>query len=482
MKTTIANKSWFHDSDLRLDASFHLSETNQIKHHFKHSPYNFTALSHQSIEVFSGNIFKRIFVKDENRGLPYLTGSDIIKADVDSGKFISKKQAHSLQRLILKEGWILVTCSGTLGNVVYTNKIFEGRIATHDLIRIVPNNKDVKPGFLYAYLASRYGYALLTQSSYGGVVKHIEPHHIKNLPIPIFPPDKQQQIHDFITQSAELCVEANNILAETQSRILKINQLEEISPEDYDYYGPRSSNRITSTFTKNIRNIDSTSLNAFNHSQRISRTIDKIMHKCRTLALYDTLDDNKFFTTGSFPRLEVKAKKGIRLINQSDIFDRIIKGKWISSRKVVTNGLVNYGEVMIASVGTLGDTELFCRVIFANEDIQGQLVSGEFIRMNTNKNIPSGYLFAWLNSNYGFRLIRSTQSGTKQCRPIHRLLKKIPVPIIKDELMCDIHNDVVKAHTLRHNANLLELKAINIVENEIDQWHNLYKQSTARGQ
>jgi type I restriction enzyme, S subunit len=216
MKTIIAQNNWFAESDLRLDASFHLSDTNRLKLIYKKSPFQFSTIEKQAQIIFSGNIFKRIYVSDPDRGTPYITGSDMIKSEIDSGRYLSKKQVSGLQNLMLKKGWILVSCSGTLGNTVYTNELFEGRIATHDLIRIIPNNKDVKEGFLYAYLSSKYGYTLLTQSSYGGVVKHIEPHHIANISVPIFPNEIQQQIHNLITESAELRVNANKILEDTE--------------------------------------------------------------------------------------------------------------------------------------------------------------------------------------------------------------------------------------------------------------------------
>lgn len=47
------------------------------------------------------------------------------------------------------------------------------------------------------------------------------------------------------------------------------------------------------------------------------------------------------------------------LINQSDIFDTVIKGKYISKRNVNLSNLVEYGEVLIAGVGTLGENETF---------------------------------------------------------------------------------------------------------------------------
>lgn len=160
------------------------------------------------------------------------------------------------------------------------------------------------------------------------------------------------------------------------------------------------------------------------------------------------------------------------LINQKDIFDNIIKGKYISKRGVNATSLVEYGEVLIAGVGTLGENETFCRAIFANEDLKGQLISGEFIRMKTNDMVPSGYLYTWLSSDYGFRFLRNIQAGTKLCRPIPKLLLELPVPIIDKEDMLRIDSLVREAHTKRHQANQMELNAIRMVEEEIEKWNN----------
>ena len=467
MKTTILKNKRFEASDLRLDASYHLSETKQIELKFSNSPYAFTSIKEQAKDVFSGNIFKRVFVSNPKNGVPYVTGSDMIKSDISSGKFISKKQADGLSKLMLKKGWILVSCSGTLGNTVYTNDLYEGKMGTQDLIRIVPNNKEVLSGFLYAYLSSKYGYTLLTQSSYGGVIKHIMPYQIENIPVPIFPPEKQEEINNLIEEAADLRVEANRLLEEAKSKLKNSTNLPDLTVENYDYFGPRSGRNLNCFFKSN-KMIDTTTINAFNHSQRISDTIKKVKSSNSCVLLEEVLDNRKLFSTGSFPRIEVK--KGIKLINQSDIFDIIIRGKNISRRKVDLDNLTEYGEILIAGVGTLGENETFCRVVYVNEELMSQLVSGEFIRMNTNEKFLSGYLFTWLSTDYGFRFLRSTQTGTKLCRPIQKLLLKIPVPVLEKEIMIDIHEKVVRAHTLRFQANSKENKAIHLIEKEIDSW------------
>jgi type I restriction enzyme S subunit len=304
----------------------------------------------------------------------------------------------------------------------------------------------------------------------GGVQPYITDQMVKNIPVPIFSESKQQKIHNLIVESANLRVEANQLLDKAKSKLLSYAGLAQLTANGYDYFGARSEERTVSCFSKSIKKIDSTTINAFNHSSRIEKTEQQIREYCQTIPLGEVLNDKKIFSTGSFPRVEVNSENGIMLINQKDIFDTIIKGKRISRRKVKTDSLVEYGEVLIAGVGTLGENETFCRAIFANEDLQGQLVSGEFIRMKTSEKYLSGYLFAWLNDDYGFRLIRNTQTGTKLCRPIPRLFLQIPVPILKEAQMIEIDQMVKKVHTLYHLANVKENQAISLVEKEIESW------------
>ena len=469
MKTGVVQCKYVGSDGVRLDSKFHLSDGIYTKRLIMHSPYSLKTVGCFSSDVFYGNRAKRIYVNSSDKGIPFIGSSDMLKLGINDVKLISKKYTQSLDSLTLKKGWILISRSGTIGNTVYTNDIFENKIGSEHIIRVIPNI-NIYSGFLYSYLSSTYGYSLLTQGTFGAVIQHIEPSHIDGIPVPVFPESKQKEIHNLIVESANLRVEAIQLLEEAKNKLLSYANLPQLMASDYDYFGSRSNDRTVSCFSKNIKEIDSTTINAFNHSSRIEKTKQQIKNCCQTIPLEETLDDKKIFSTGSFPRVEIKSEKGIMLINQKDIFDTIIKGKRISRRKVKTDNLVEYGEVLIAGVGTLGESETFCRAIFANEDLQSQLISGEFIRMKTNENYLSGYLFAWLNTNYGFRLIRNTQAGTKLCRPIPRLLLQIPIPLLEDIQMAEIDKLVKTAHTLHHSSNKKEIQAISLVEKEIESW------------
>ena len=457
------------NSAARFDGSYHLSEGVVIRKTVSSSPYPLTRVGNAANRIFIGSRVKRVYVKSDEAGVPFMSSSDILYADVNKVKRVSKKYTESLEEMRLETGWILISRSGTIGNCAFTNKQHAQKLASEHVIRISPNDI-LRKGYLYAYLASKYGYSLLTQGTFGAVIQHIEPEFVADIPIPQMPDAFQAQVDDNIQKASTLREESADLIANAEKILKDAAGLDDLTTDDYDYFGPRNDTRRVSTHAVNIKEIGTVSFNAFCHSSRINHLRNSIPNSVR---IKDVLVGGDTFSTGSFPRVEVKEGNGVMLINQSDIFDTIIKGKWISKRKVnLTNNLVTYGEVLVAGVGTLGENETFCRALFANEDLVGQLISGEFIRMKCNDKMPSGYLFTWLNSDYGFRLIRSTHSGTKLCRPIPSLFLQIPVPVIDKDKMNEIDLMVRTAFTKRYQANTLEKEAIQMVENEIDKWNN----------
>lgn len=204
----------------RIDPSYHLSDAIKFRNLQDKLPYGNVSIKNVVENVFLGNIFSRIFVKDKEHGIPYLSASDTVLANLDINRFLSKKQSEKLNYLKLHKDWILITCSGTIGNVIFTNSTFEGRIATHDLIRVVPDDSKMLKGVVYAYLSSKYGYCQLTQSKFGGVVKHINAGHVYGITIPLFHDALQKEIDVLIQKSAKLREEAFNKLKEAQYLIL----------------------------------------------------------------------------------------------------------------------------------------------------------------------------------------------------------------------------------------------------------------------
>ncbi|NML38181.1 restriction endonuclease subunit S [Chitinophaga sp. G-6-1-13] len=418
-------------------------------------------------KVWNPQIFKRQFCLPGINAVPYCQSSDVSNTLEGSEIYVNKFQADKVGSIV-EEKQILITGFGTIGNIRLVNELSKGMCYANNVCR-VEANFDIPYGYLYAVLLSKYGRSQLNKNASGSVVRYIEAPGIKKTLIPKLTPRIQKQVHEYVVEASALRVDANNFLRDVQVKLKNKAGLKTLSTSDYEYFGSHSNNRRVSVFKKKFNEISSLSINAFNYSKRIECLENEIKESEYKL-LSACLDENLFFSSGSFKRLELSSPNSIRLLNQSDIFNLRKQGKLLANLYAKSDRLVEYGEVLIAGVGTLGEGETFCRTIFASEELEGQLISGEFIRMKTNDKVPSGYLYAWLASDYGFRLIRKTQTGTKLCRPIQELLKNIPVPIIDEEEMLKIDRQVKKAHTMLYEALNAENKAIELVENEIESW------------
>lgn len=437
----IQNKSLF-DSG-RIDPSYHLSESIKLKKQLLGSPYTLSIIGEKSEDVFLGNIFTRVFVKDAEHGIPYIAASDMTKASIDSGKFISKNQAKKLKRLMLDSGWILISCSGTLGNVVYTNDLFKNTFATHDLIRLIPDDKKMPSGFLYAYLASKYGYTLLTQSGFGGVVKHINPDHVANIPIPLFPESKQKEIHNLIVESANLRVEANRLLEEATECFDEL-----LKDEGVDKNGAISIGNIRNRFD---------SFSVLENS-----SIDKIIKKHPIEWIPIKSISEKIFIGPRSKRNYVA--KGIPFLSGSELQkSNPTKVDKFLNIKDAALFIVKKDWILITRSGTIGNVSYVLPIL------NGYGATDDAIRVvvKSNSKLTSKYLYAFLASKFGKKCIQKDIFGSVIQHINEEQLGNIFMPILD---VYKIERQIEKYCLFLNEAIIKENEAISLVEKEIESW------------
>jgi len=93
----------------------------------------------------------------------------------------------------------------------------------------------------------------------------------------------------------------------------------------------------------------------------------------------------------------------------------------------------------------------------------GKAASQHILRV-IPKDIPAGYVYAFMSSNIGLKAIQSFTYGSviPQIEPHH--LELLPIPILEDEVMNRIHQKVMKYKENIGNAIEKELKAIDLIE------------------
>ena len=451
MKTARVNIHAVRSINFRTDASYHLSEGQNVQRCIAASPYPLTTIKEVSEDIFIGNRAKRVYVKDSNHGIPFLSSSDILKADLDNVKLASKKYTPEIERMSLKKGWTLISRSGTIGNCAFANAKHAQKLASEDVIRLVPNNI-LRGGLVYAYLASKYGHSLLTQGTFGAVIQHIEPAFVGSIAIPLFPDSFQQEVDNLVQEAARLREEASDAL---EYAIGFFNTLFPVPFKD-NCLGKVSSKEIMTSINKR-----------FEASFHISegKDIDKYIKEHYEWKSLGEVCSN-ISRPDIFKRYYVK--NGITFLGGADIFLATPDSeKRLSKTKTgnISQLAIKEGTILLPRSGTIGN------VAWAHAGHAQKLASEDVIRLLPNDILRAGYVYAFLASKYGKLLIQRYIFGSviQHVEPPH--LKLIPVPIIDQKTMDDIHDKIMLYSSAMGKAIEFEQKAIHMVEQEIEKWN-----------
>lgn len=451
MKTAVVQNRTILTVGVRLDSKFHLSDGILSKSTILNAPYLIKTIGDVSSDIFYGNRSKRIYIKDSNRGIPFISSSEMLKSDINGVKNISKKYTQSLSSILLKKNWVLISRSGTIGNTVFTNEQFENKAGSEHIIRVIPNNNEIYSGFLYSYLSSNIGYTLLTQGTFGAVIQHIEPEHVANIPVPIFPESKQQEIHNLIVESANLRVEANRLLEEA---VAYFNDKIEVPQKAQKFFSKPVKELVFSWASyNNNKQCDSIEDRIGYDSVRIGDISEKLFAPPMFKHIYLNKDNGNPFLTGA------------ELTRQNPKFYR-----WLSPRGVndIEDYKVKKGTLLLYKSGTT-DGGILGNVFIADDNLDGVCLSDHVIRITMNKLSDAYWAYAFLKSNAGVLLLLRLATGTMIPFITPERLKGLSIP--KQDEQYDKITDLVDRYIFKRVlANNKENQAISLVEKEIESW------------
>ena len=203
-------------------------------------------------------------------GVPFLTSSGILLADLSTLPLLSKKDAMSsrLSYLQIREGMTLISCSGAIGRMAYTRPEMDGMWSSQDVLKVVPNPDQILPGYLYAFLSSKFGQPLVVGGTYGAIIQHIEPHHIADLPVPRLGGGIETRVHRLIQEAAAL---RSRFQAELETATCEFFEAAGL-PDLYQirwHSQPRDLAFI-------VHDLNTTSLRALNFAPRFTNIVEKL--------------------------------------------------------------------------------------------------------------------------------------------------------------------------------------------------------------
>ena len=451
MKTGYIHRKSMNPCGLRFDSSYHLSDGVAVKRVIASSPYPLMPIEKAADRIFIGGRARRVYVKDREHGIPFLSSSDILQADLEAVKLASKKYTPNVEDMKLQKGWTLITRSGTIGNCAFANAKHAQKLASEHVIRLVPNNI-LREGYIYAYLASKQGYSLLTQGTFGAVIQHIEPAYVASLPIPVAPESFQQEVDDLIQESANNRKDAADLLA----KAINIMELELSSKVLDKRYGSINSHNISNRFIR----FDA-QYQLGKESLRNSRNASIPFCKIGSYA-------SKIFIGNRGKRYYVN-KKGIPFLSSSDMMlaNPVRFSKMISKNTPgIDDMIVQPGYILISRSGTVGNT------ILVGEALANCAVSEHAMRLVIDDSrIDPEYVFTYLLSKQGQQTLKLLPYGSVIVTLGEDFLADIDLPLIESETYNFIVQTIKSYVSLRDKAIALENKAISMVEQEIDSWN-----------
>ncbi len=386
----IARRRWLAEQGRRLDASAYGSGGLQARDLVMTGPWKRLRLDQATSRMFYEARFSRTYVAATPTGVPYLTGSDMLLADLNGVSHISRRKTENLADLIVHTGWTLMTRSGTIGRTAYVRPEMHGMVASDDVIRLVPNADAVAPGYLFAFLTSATAQAMIRQRVYGSVVQHIEPHHIADLPVPLPDSTVQERIHGLVVRAAEARTEAGCLLDEVAAHF---NALVPPMPSVHEH---ARAEGIVRRSTLNYR------LDAFHHvgwaaeSGGLAGTpLGELGHVSRP---------------GIVKRIYVE--RGVPFVSGIDVYQARVTFRERIRRldAELANALVERGQILVQRSGQRYG--LLGRPALVTQWMDGWATSEDLLNITLHSKEDIASVFAFLRSDVGRRAVLRSSYGT----------------------------------------------------------------------
>lgn len=207
-------------SEHRLDAHFYNPTAQLAVASIRKCGSEVKAVGDVSQQVLMGPRFRRNYVEAAH-GVPFLSGKNIVQIRPTDLNYLSKIQMADMQELIVKRGWTLITCSGTIGRTCFVWMNYEGYAASQHILRVIPDESHIDPGYLYAFLSSQYGYEQILRYRHGSVIDEVTDTQIEQVLVPRPSRKDQVAIGDKVREAYEKRAEAIRLEDEAQAILMK---------------------------------------------------------------------------------------------------------------------------------------------------------------------------------------------------------------------------------------------------------------------
>ena len=397
--------------ELRLDAAHFNPELLDAIRVLRDSGMKVERLGDVTDHVFIPPRFKRIYVDDSENGVPFLQGSHIVHFQPADLKYLSSSLPR-LEHWIVQAGWVLVTCSGTIGRTAMCPAEWDGWAASQHILRIVPDEDKCPAGYLCSFLASELGQVQLTANIYGAVVDELTEEQADNILVPLPETDEDRAL----VQSLD---------AVMRDSVAKRSKAVSLVNEAIGGIRPFSDSVRESTgfsFPARYLDADEPRFDAGNFNPSLLHALD-LLDETETARLGEVAE---VFMPNRFKRVYVEPKYGLPFLQGSHVIHFRAAGLKYLSRECdgIDDLLVKTGWLLVTRSGTVG------RVTICPVEWDGWPATEDIIRVVPDVDrCPAGYLYSFLASPLGQVQLTSQMHGAVVDHLTENHIRNVRVPL-----------------------------------------------------
>ena len=447
----------------RLEASVFDVEAKQaymLLTHGKYPAVNLISKNGPVEKAYYGGRLKRHYVDETEPGaVGFLGSSEMLDCKPEPVKFMLNDVKTTDVRV--KQGVVLISRSGTIGNVTYVGNTLSKFFVSEHAIRI--ECKDF-PGYVYAFLKTKIGKLIVCSTQYGAVIQEIEPEHLATVPIPDAPTMLKKKIHDLIVRSYELRDEPNHLIDQATALLIGELKLPDIDAFDVGLYKKAAP---VDTFSVRLSEM-SGRLDASYHVPIVNAIVEHLrQHAEEVTTVGDSRISREVILPGRFKRVYVDEGYGRVFIGGKQLYELDPTNK-----KYLSN--VHHGDrisrqlelhenmTLITCSGTIG------KVALVGKHWENWTANQHIIRILPASEDIAGYLNIFLASDYGKVLITRFTYGSVVDEIDDNHVRQIAIPLLKNHTVQKKINDLaLEANEKRYQAYLLEQEALQIMDRDV---------------
>jgi len=442
----------------RLDCSPYLGGALETKILLEKLPLRKDKLKEVTTGIYHAGRESRHWVESPEYGVPFISGSDLQKADLSDLPLISKRQVAKTPQFTIRSGYTLITRSGTIGKMAYARRDMDGMACSEHVLRVVPDTDQIPSGYLYAYLSSKFGVPLVVSGTYGSIIQGIEPEHIAGLPVPRLGDALEHEIHTLVEQAAELRTKASLEINETTSSLREFLGLPRLTHTSVCGFG------VSSVLSAELN----WRLDATYHSPAAVEA-DEALRRC-SISVRQLADVTKrLFKPPMFKRLWVEdAREGVQFVSGNDAYKFAADDvRYVSSRTPnFKEFIVREGWLVFQAAGRIYG--LFARPLFVHGWLNGLFVADDMYRVVPNEPEDGAYLFAFFRTDVGQVLIKRQSAGNSIPRVWDPQMTQLLVPWPEKPDRQRYGAQIISAHEKLFRALKNDERAVRLVEEAIE--------------